>query len=191
MADAEKALATMVRNIEAKTGKSVKQLRKVIADSGLTKHGEMRTMLMEKYGLGYGAANTAVHLARKSDGQSAAQATGLSTDQVLSGMYVAKKEHLRPVHDRILEILAGLGDFEATAKKGYVSYRLKKQFAMVGPKTNTQVEVGLSAKLLPADPRLKEMPAGSMCRYTTRLSSPDEVDAALESWIRASYAEAG
>lgn len=191
MADAEKQLATMVRNIESKTGKSMKQLATTIAESGLTKHGEIRAMLMETFGLGYGAANTAVHVARKSDGQSAAQAEGLSTDQVLAGMYVGKKEHLRPVHDRILEFLGGLGDFEVAPKKGYVSYRLKKQFAMVGPKTNSQVEVGLFAKHLPADPRLKEMPAGSMCRYTTRLSSPDEVDAALEEWIRASYLEAG
>ena len=191
MAETSKTLDTMVRNIEAKTGKTMKQLAQIIAKSKLTKHGEMRSMLMEKYGLGHGQANTVVHLTRKSDGQSAAETNGLSTDDVLAGIYVDKKEHLRPVHERILEVIGPLGDFEAAPKKGYVSYRRKKQFAMVGPKTNSQVEVGLAAKQLPAHDRLKEMPAGSMCRYTTRLSSPDEVDATLEGWLRTSFAEAG
>lgn len=191
MADSSKTLDTMVRNIESETGKTMKELGEIVRASELEKHGELRSMIMEKFGLGHGAANTVVHLSLKSDGQSAAEAQGLSTDAVLAGMYVAKKEHLRPVHDEILKLLQRLGAFETAPKKGYVSYRRKKQFAMVGPKTNTQVEVGLAAKQLPAHDRLKEMPAGSMCRYTTRLSSPDEVDESLEGWIRASYDEAG
>lgn len=191
MADTAKTLDTMVRNIEAKTGKTMEQLGEIIAQSKLTKHGELRTMLMEEYGLGYGAANGVVHLSLKSDGQSAAETRGLSADQVLAEMYVGKKAHLRPVHDRILTMLGSLGAFEVAPKKAYVSYRRKKQFAMVGPKTNAEVEVGFAAKELPAHGRLKEMPPNSMCRYTTRLKSPDEVDGTLEGWLKASYDEAG
>jgi hypothetical protein len=62
---------------------------------------------------------------------------------------------------------------------------------MVGPKTKTAVEIGLAAKKLPADKRLKEMPPNSMCRYTTRVSSPADIDAAVEGWIRTSFDEAG
>jgi hypothetical protein len=191
MADAAKALKTAVANIEAKTGKSMAELARVIEQSGLTKHGEIRAMLMERFGLGHGAANTAVHLALGSDGQSAAEARGLGEADVLGEIYSGKKEPLRPVHDRVLEVLVGLGEFEAAPKKGYVSYRRKKQFVMVGPKTNTAVEIGLSAKTLPADPRLKEMPAGSMCRYTMRVGSPEEIDQTVVDWIATSYAEAG
>ena len=194
MADPAKALETMIQNIEAKTGLTMKELSESIAESGLEKHGQIVSMLKERFGLGHGHANTVAHLARQSDGQAdpqnAARSGGQSGDQVLDDLYVGKKEHLRPVHDRILSFLGTLGDFEVAPKKGYVSYRRKKQFAMVGPKTNSQVEVGLAAKVLPADERLKEMPTGSMCRYTTRLSSPDEVDGTLESWLRASYGEA-
>ncbi len=191
MADAAKALDTMIKNIEAKTGKTMKQFATIIAKSKLTKHGEIRSMLMEKFGLGHGAANAVVHLALKSDGQSAAEAKGLSSDQVLDGLYTDKKAHLRPIHDRVLQVLASLGEHEVAPKKGYVSYRRKKQFAMVGPKTNTQIEVGLAAKQLPSHPRLKEMPPASMCRYTTRVSSVSEVDKTLEGWLRTSFDEAG
>ncbi|MEZ4457991.1 MAG: DUF4287 domain-containing protein, partial [Gemmatimonadales bacterium] len=153
MADANKALETMLANIEAKTGTTLAQLGAELAGTGLAKHGELRSWLMERYGLGHGQANTVVHLALKSDGESAARASGAGPDAVLDEIYSGKKADLRPVHDRILAILAELGPFEAAPKKGYVSYRRKKQFVMVGPKTNTAVELGLGAKTLPADTR--------------------------------------
>ncbi len=190
MADPDKAIATMVKNIEAKTGKTMAELAQVVATSGLTKHGELRTMLMERFGLGHGQANTLVHLALKSDGQSAAEAKGLSSDDVLAEIYQGK-EDLRPLHEAVLTMMEKFGSLEAAPKKGYVSYRRKKQFAMVGPKTKTAIEVGLSAKELPANPRLKEMPPASMCRYTTRISAPGEVDATLAGWLRRSFDEAG
>src|SRR5690606_37901740 len=148
--------------------------KQAVVKSGLAKHGEIRGMLMERFGLGHGQANAVVHLALQSDGQGAAAAKGLSAADVLTEIYRGK-EDLRPIHDAILAAMEKLGDFEAVPKKGYVSYRRKKQFAMVGPKTKTAVEVGLAAKSLPADPRLKEMPPASMCRHTTRLSSVAEV----------------
>jgi hypothetical protein len=191
MADNAKAIETMIRNIEAKTGKTIAQLGAVVARSGLTKHGEIRTMLMEKFDLGHGQANTVAHLALKSDGESAAAARGLSDGEVLAEIYSGKKTDLRSIHDKVLGILNGLGEYEAAPKKGYVSYRRKKQFVMVGPKTNTQVELGFGAKRLPSHPRLKEMPPNSMCRYTTRVSAAGEVDAQVAKWIEMSYADAG
>ena len=56
MADPEAAIATQLRNIEGKTGKTFAQLCKLIADSGLTKVGEQRAMLMEKLRLNIVAA---------------------------------------------------------------------------------------------------------------------------------------
>ncbi len=191
MADMTKATQTMVKNIEAKTGMTLAKLATVIAKSGLTKHGELRTMLMERFDLGYGAANTAVHLALKSDGESAATLKGLSGTDVLAEIYSGKKAALRPIHDKVLTILAALGDYEPAPKKGYVSYRRKKQFAMVGPKTNTAVEIGLAAKDLKQHARLKAMPPNSMCRYTTRVSDPSEVDGLIGEWLKTSYDEAG
>lgn len=191
MADSSKAAETMVKNIEARTGKTIAQLAQVIARSGLTKHGEIRSMLMERFDLGHGQANSVVHLALKSDGESAAAARGLSDVGVLDEIYTGKKADLRPVHDKVLEILGALGEYEVAPKKGYVSYRRKKQFVMVGPKTNRAVELGFGAKNLPAHERLKEMPPNSMCRYTTRIGGPAEVDAEVRKWIQMSYEEAG
>lgn len=191
MADEAKAMATMIANIEKQTGKTLAQLAAVVTKSKLTKHTELRTMLMEQFGLGHGQANTVVHLALKSDGASAAAAAGQSADDVLDAIYAGKKEALRPIHDAVLAHLATLGDYEAAPKKDYISYRRKKQFLMVGPKTATAVELGFGGKALSGDARLKEMPPNSMCKFTTRVGSPAEVDAVVREWIRQSYNEAG
>ncbi len=76
-------------------------------------------------------------------------------------------------------------------KKAYLSLRRKKQFAIVGPATKTQVEIGLNAKELEAGDRLVAQKPGGMCQYKVRLAAPSEVDAELMAWIRAAYESAG
>jgi len=187
----DKALATQLANIEKRSGKSLDELTRLIAASGLTKHGEIRDMLKRDLGMGHGDANTLVHVALKSDGRSAADAAGLSQDDVLAGIYTGPKAGLRPVHDALMAKIQAFGEFEVAPKKGYVSLRRKKQFAMIGPATNTQVEVGLNMKDVPATARLKAMPAGGMSQYKVRLADVTDVDAELVGWVRRAYDSAG
>jgi hypothetical protein len=187
----DKAQATQLANIEKRSGKSLDELTRLIAASGLTKHGEIRDMLKRDLGMGHGDANTLVHVALKTDGQSAADAAGLSQDDVLAGIYSGPKAGLRPVHDALMAKIQAFGELEVAPKKGYVSLRRKKQFAMIGPATNTQVEVGLNMKDVPATARLKAMPAGGMCQYKVRLAEVTEVNAELIAWVRRAYDSAG
>lgn len=62
---------------------------------------------------------------------------------------------------------------------------------MIGPATNTKVEVGLNAKNLGPNERLQELPPGQMCNYKVRLGDAGEVDAELIGWIRTAYDAAG
>ena len=191
MADMDKALATQLANIEKRTGKSLAELAKIVKGSGLTRHGELVAMLKSSLAMGHGDANTLVHTVLKSDGQSAAAAAGVSGDQVLDGLYVGPKSALRPIHDKVLAAMKKFGAFEEAPKKTYVSYRRKKQFAMVGPATNTRVEVGLNVKGLKASPRLIDQGAGKMCNYVVKLTDAKEVDAELLGWIRTAFDSAG
>lgn len=189
MTDLDKALATQLANIEKRTGKSLAELTAIVKASGLAKHGELVALLKTKLGLGHGDANTLVHTVLKSDGQSAAE--GLSSGQVLDGLYAGPKAALRPIHDKLLAEVGKLGAFEEAPKKAYVSYRRKKQFATIGPATNTRVEVGLNMKGVEPTDRLQELPAGQMCNYKVRLTDAKEVDAELLAWIRTAYEAAG
>lgn len=187
MSNLDQARETQLKNILNKTGKTLAEITAVINESGLTKHSEIRAMLIEKFGLGNGDGNALTHFALQSDGTSAAQAKGATTDQVVDEIYTGKKEPLRPIHDRIMEAINEFGEFEIAPKKGYISLRRKKQFAMVGPATNTAVEIGLNMKGVEGTDRLVAQPAGGMCNYKIRLSAADEVDTELTAWIRQAY----
>lgn len=189
MPSLDKAIQTQLDNIQKKTGKTLAELSSIVAGSGLTKHGEIRDMLKSTLGLGHGDATTLVHIVLKSDGASAAE--GKSTDTVLDEIYTGAKAHMRPIHDALMQHINGFGDFEITPKKGYVSLRRKKQFAMIGPKTNTRFEVGINAKELPTHKRLLEQPKASMCQYIVQVHDSQEVDAELIGWLREAYERAG
>jgi hypothetical protein len=191
MSSLDQARATQLRNIETKTGKSLQELRSTIKASGLAKHGELRSFAMEKLGLGYGDANALVHLALASDGQSAAEAAGLGTEDVLAAIYVDKKAPLRPIHDALMKQIERFGEFEVAPKKGYVSLRRKRQFAMIGPGSASRVDVGLNMKDVPPTERLLAEKPGGMCQYKVKLTSAAEVDRELVGWLKRAYDAAG
>ena len=187
MTDPTAATATQLRNIEAKTGKSFAQLCALIAASGLAKVGEQRKMLMEQLGLGYGDAN-ALALLAKSAAQPSAAPSGADP---LDAIYTGAKAHLRPLHERLAAEIDKLGTHEKAPKKAYISLRRKKQFAMLGPATQTQIELGVNAKSLPTGTRLKALAPGGMCQYAVRIADAKEIDAELLGWVRAAFDAAG
>jgi len=188
MTSLEKAVLTQLANIQKKTGMSLKELSKFVKDSGLSKHGEIRDMLKERLGLGHGDANALVHAIFESDGTRAAK--GKSEDAVLDEIYSGAKAGFRPIHENLIKHIDRFGEFEIVPKKGYVSLRRKKQFAMIGPKTNTRFEVGINAKELKKNKRLLEQPKGSMCNYVVNLTDTTEVDADLITWLKSAYESA-
>ena len=189
MSSPEQALATQLRNIEAKTGQDLAALKLAIAGSGKTKHGEVRTWLMETYQLGYGDANTLAHFA--AGGKGATPASGDAAADPLADIYTGKKAHLRSIHDAVMAAIQPWGDFEVAPKKGYVALRRKKQFAMLGPKTNDRAELGINLKDDVGSERIVAQKPGGMCQYAVALSAPNEVDAEVLSVLRRAYDAAG
>ena len=187
----DKAIQTQLTNIQAKTGQTLDQLRAVLQRSSLTKHGEIRAMFQRDLGLGYGDANmlTRTLLATDAEGTTGAQAA--APDNPADSRYTGAKAALRPIHDRLMAEIEQLGVFEIAPKKSYLSLRRKKQFAMVGPATNTRVEVGLNMKGVAPTARLTEMPSGGMCQYKVNLTDVADVDGELLAWITRAYESAG
>ena len=191
MSTLDQARATQLKNIEAKTGKSLAQVRAYIKKSGLSKHGEIRALLMKDFSLGHGDANALTHYALASDGQSAAAAKGATTNDLLDEIYTGAKAPLRPLHERVMAQINNFGAFEIVPKKGYLSLRRKKQFAMLGPGTKGRLELGLNMKGVLATERLLAQPPGGMCQYKVYLTEAAEVDQQLTQWLRTAYDSAG
>lgn len=185
MSTVDQALATQLANLQQRCGKNLDELKALIRASGLTRHGEIRDMLKRELGMGHGDANTLTHHVL---GAAGAPAQG---DEVLDAIYTGPKAALRPIHDALMAHVNGFGDFEVAPKKGYLSLRRKKQFAMLGPGTNTRFDLGLNMKGTPGTERLREQPAGGMCSHKVALTRADEVDSALIGWLRSAYDGAG
>lgn len=191
MADPNAAVITQLNNIQAKTGKTIAELHAALTASGAVKHGEKRSWLMEAFKLGYGDANTVVHFVDKPlPTLGAAPAAAAGSDDPLEAIYTGKKAALRPLHEAVMAEISKLGAFEIAPKKAYLSLRRSKQFAMVGPATANEIEIGLNCKTLADHPRLKLLPPGQMCQATTRISDAGQIDADLMGWLRAAYAAA-
>lgn len=187
MSSVDKAVETQLKNVEIKTGKSLNELTAIIRQSGLSKHSEIRQLMIDKFGLGYGDANTLVHFALKSDAKHDVEARGLTLEDVVAELYAGPKAGLRPIHDQIMAAIHNFGEFEIAPKKTYLSLRRKRQFAMVGPATKTRIEVGLNLKDLEPTDRLIQLPAGGMCNYKVNVTSIDQVDSELLGWIRQAF----
>ena len=187
MSAVDQALETQLSNIEAKTGKSRAALSKEILGQGLAKHGEMVKWVKESWGLGHGDANTLVHVARK-----AAEGGGEETGgDPLDAIYAGPKADQRAIHEALMKQIEAFGPFEIAPKKGYVSLRRAKQFAMLGPKTNTRFELGVNLKDEAEHPLLKTVKPGGMCQYIISLHSADEIDDSVIEIVRRAYEAAG
>lgn len=178
----EEMAATMRANVKEKTGRSTSHWMASLEKAGLEKHGEMVKHLKAR-GVSHGFANLLVHDFRDRE-------NGGDEVDLVDARYSGKKAELRPIHDEVVAAATALGDdVEAAPKKTYVSLRRKKQFAQVGPATNTQVEVGFNFKGHETTDRL--VPASGMCTHRVRLSGVDEVDDELRGWLREAYEGAG
>lgn len=188
MGGIDKAVETQLRNLQERSGKTLAQLHAAVRASGLAKHGEIVALLKRDFGMGHGDANLVAHSFRAAD---APQPTATAAPDAAIDEIYATKTDLRPIHDALMKAIVRLGDCEIAPKKGYVSLRRKKQFAMIGPATKTQVEVGLNMKGVSATDRLVALPSGGMCQYKVRLGAAGEVDAELIGWLRHAFESAG
>lgn len=185
MTDVDQAKATQLRNIEAKTGRSIQALCAEIQRSGKVRHGEVRSWVMERFGLGYGDSNALAH--------AASVATGVSdaSEDPLTQIYSGKKEHLRAIHDALMAAIAPWGEFEAAPKKAYVALRRKKQFAMLGPKNVATAELGINLKEDVASDRIVRQKPGGMCQYAVPLTDPNDIDQEVLTVLRQAFDASG
>lgn len=180
------ATENMIKNLEEKTGKKFSEWVKIVTTSGITKHGEIVTMLKTKHALTHGYANLVAHKARGSDAGSSGE-EGLITSQFRG------KENLMPWYEKILKEIKSFGnDVEISPKKAYVSIRRKKQFAIIQPTTKTRLDVGLNMKGIEPKGALEASGSfNSMCTHRVRVEDEKSLNKELVSWLKKAYEQAG
>jgi Domain of unknown function (DUF4287)/Domain of unknown function (DUF5655) len=177
--DVDKALQSQIRNIETTYGKPLDHWFAVIDASGLSKHNEVVAMLKADHGLAHGAAHRVSLLARQRD-------AGIAVpSDPADALYTGPKASLRPLHDALLT--------EIAPKKGYLSLRRRKQFAMVQPSTATRIDLGLILPpKTPATGRLESAAKfNPLFTHRVRVTALTDLDEELREWLTTAYALAG
>ncbi len=178
----------MIKNLEEKYGKSLREWITIVNKSNLEKHKEIVNYLKSEYGFTYGYANLIAHKSLKSDAGSAASADDLVEQQYSNG-----KENLKPIYDELITFIKGFGDdVELAPKKAYVSIRRKKQFAIIQPSTKTRLDIGLNLQGKAPMGRLEESGSfNAMCSHRIRLADKNELDEEIINWLKEAYQNAG
>lgn len=176
----------MEEGLKAKTGHDLAHWKKVLIASGLQKHGEMLKFLKTEHGFTHGFANFVALKTREAD------AASFSEDDLIANQYKGK-EALKPIYDQLKNIIVQMGnDVEVAPKKSAVSFRRKKQFALVQASTKTRIDLGLKFKDKAHGERLeKSGPFGTMCSHRVQLTATDQIDQELINWLKEAYEEAG
>ena len=185
MATVAEGLQAQLRNIETTYGRSIDAWTGLIHDSGKRRHGEIVAMLKSDYGLTHGAANRVALVALEALNPRAAD--GPEDSLVRDG-----KASLLPIHGRLMALVHGLGsDVEIAPKKGYLSLRRRKQFAMIKPAAR-HIDVGLVLAGRPPTGRLESAATfNALFTHRVKVRSLDEIDDELASWIADAYTAAG
>ncbi len=186
MASVETAIASMVKNIEEKTGKSFASWLKIARSSGLKKHGEIVSWMKADHQLSHGYANFIAKEALK-EGPGAG-----SSSSLLDAQYAGEKSALRPLYDQLVDVVASFGsDVEIAPKKANVSIRRSKQFALIQPTTRTRIDVGLILKGVKSSGRLEASGSfNAMFTHRVRVESVADIDGELKRWLKKAYTEA-
>jgi len=180
MPTVEEGIQSQLRNIEKAYGLTIDELVAIVADSGLTKHNEVVAMLKERHGMAHGAAHRVSLVAR--DRRAGAPSNGAG----------AVAPALQDVYARLLALVDGLGaDVTQAPKKGYVSLRRRKQFAMLQPGSKW-VNLGLILPQRPFSERFENAARwNALFTHRVRVATVADVDGELGSWLRAAYESAG
>jgi hypothetical protein len=183
MGKIEDATANMIANMPETTGKSLDDWLKIVAKSKLAKHGEIVNMLKADHGMGHGFANLVAHKALASDAGSA------DAEDLVAGQYAGPKAALKPIYDKLIKIVQGLGkDVELSPKKAYVSLRRSKQFGLIQPSTATRLDLGLNLKGVAPSGRLEASGSfNAMVSHRVKLASAADVDDQVKAWLKKAY----
>src|SRR5258708_11603707 len=192
MSTVDEGLETQIRNIEQQYGNPLSEWIALIKESGVTKHTDMVAMLKSQYGMSHVAAHRVALKGREADAASIVKAAEASGRDPVAELYSGKKAGLKPLHDALMTVITTFGDdIELAPKKGYLSLRRKKQFAMIQP-TTTRIDLGLILKDLPATERLESAASfNALFTHRVRVNTINDVDPQVIAWLKQAYYLAG
>lgn len=185
MSTVDDAVATMRKNLAEKTGKSFTAWVNIARSLGTDKHSDIVAYLKSAGPMGHGYANAVALEARKSD--------VIVAEDPVDTIFAGDKASLRPTYNAIAEAVSGFGkDVEFAPKKGYVSFRRAKQFALVQPSTATRIDIGINLKGIAPEGKLEASGSwNGMVSHRVKLITMADFNKDVKGWLKLAYEQAG
>lgn len=185
MSTVDDAMARMRLNLQERTGKSYAAWISVARSLGTAKHSDIVAYLKTAGPMGHGYANMIALESRKSD--------VIAEEDPIDALFAGNKITLKPIYDAISKTINTFGrDIEFAPKKGYVSVRRAKQFAILQPSTATRFDIGINLKgVAPAGKLEASGTWNGMVSHRIKIASPEEFNKEIMLWLKQAYDQAG
>jgi hypothetical protein len=172
-----------IRVLEKQTGQGLDHWNERVRKEHFNDEQSLRTWLNEQGVTGYAESLLVMERFGYPDFISA------SADELIEGQY-ADRPHLRPIYDAIIAAVMGMGEITIQTRKTFVSLLTPhRTFARVQPTTKTRVNVGLRLEGRKPGGRLRPSTIHDTMKLQIGLTSVDEIDAEVLSWLRQAYDE--
>jgi hypothetical protein len=186
----------VVANMKAKTGRSLEEWIDFTKKNGPKDEASQREWLKKGHKLGTNYSWwIAGRVHGKGEDDTDPDAYLRSAEKNVQEMFSGKREGLRPIYEKLLEIGMGLGDdVKVCPCQTMVPLYRENVFAQIKPSTNTRIDLGLCLRQAKSLPK-RIIPTGGLekgDRITHRIpiTSLDEIDTDVKRWMKTAYDEA-
>lgn len=174
---------TWIRLLEESTGEGLDAWNERIKREGFRDEQSLRAWLAQQGVTGYAQTLLVMERFGYPDHLVA------SGEQLIEAQY-ADRAQLRPIFDAIVNAALEFGEVIIQARKTYVSLvSPRRTFARVQPTTKTRLDLGLRLEGQRPGGRLQPSRIHQTMKLQISLTSVEEVDDEVRSWLRQAYDE--
>ena len=181
-----------IRELPAKTGRSLDEWIAFVKKSGPPTEKERREWLKKEHKLG---TNSAISIAERADGKrtevDSPEAYLEAAEKWVEAMFTGPRTALRPVYDQLLRtVLAVSKDVKACPGKTAVALYRNHVFAQIKVATNSRVDLGMALGNMKTPKRLIDTGGFEKKDRITRrieVKSKADIDDELKKWLWKAY----
>ena len=187
-------LQKWITELKPKTGRSLGEWIALVKEEGPKAEAQRRDWLKTKHKLG---TNGAWWIAARVDGKGSEEDSPEKYLAVVptyvEEQYAGKKEALRPIYEKVLQLAAELGvDVKACPCKTIVPLYRNHVFAQIKPTTNTRLDLGLALTQYKGRLPKRLVDTGGLSKkdritHRIELKFASEIDQEVEKWLKTAY----
>ena len=182
-------MAAVAESIRERTGRTLQEWVAIVDSSRIDSLDQkaVRRWLKTEHGVPQNSQWTIADAAARSAGWKRP-----STKEYVDQQYAGAKTTLRPIFDRVLEIVVAFGnDIRLEGRATYTPFVRRRQFAAVAAATRTRLDVGLRYTDPPDSGLLIPAKLPGQATHKLSLTSVNEITGEVERLLRAAYDQNG